>query len=77
MEAYDSERKLGQGAMGAVHLVRRKADNELLALKRRPFARTITEREWLRGAGRMWELIRRSALLADYNKSLQKLHCYG
>ena len=51
--------------------------DELLALKRRPFARTITEREWLRGAGRMWELIRRSALLADYNKSLQKLHCYG
>ena len=34
------------------------------------------ERDWLRGVGRMWELIKRSALLADYNRAVQKLHAY-
>jgi NIMA (never in mitosis gene a)-related kinase len=33
MERYELGRKLGQGAMGSVHLARRKSDGELLALK--------------------------------------------
>ena len=33
MDAYEHQRALGKGAMGAVALVRRKADGELLALK--------------------------------------------
>lgn len=48
----------------------------LLSLRRARFARGLTEREWLRGVGRMWELIRRSALVSDYNRSLQKLHLF-
>lgn len=48
--------------------------NELLALRRAAFARTtITERDWLKGIGHAWDLLRRSALLADYNKALQGL----
>ena len=34
MDRYRLERQLGQGAMGTVHLVRRRGDNEQLALKR-------------------------------------------
>ena len=52
------------------------ARDALLALRRAPFARSISEREWLRGVGRMWELIRRSALLSDYNKEMKKLHYF-
>ena len=33
MEAYVRDRQLGQGAMGTVHLVRRKSDGVKLALK--------------------------------------------
>ena len=49
----------------------------LLALRRRPFSKALTEREWLKGAARMWDLVRRSALLASYNVALQKLHLYA
>jgi protein SMG9 len=48
----------------------------LLSLRRVPFAKPLTERDWLRGVGRMWELIRRSAMVADYNRALHKLHFF-
>ena len=53
------------------------ARDTLLSLPRRPFAKTLSEREWLRGVGRMWDLIRRSTLLADYNRTAQTLHCFA
>ena len=67
--------------MCAVHLGYRaeaeRVRDALLALRHPPFARSLTEREWLKGASRMWELIRRSSLLADYNRALQKLHFFA
>ena len=51
-------------------------DELLLRCHTAPFAKILSEREWLRGAGRMWELVRKSANVADYNRTLQKLHCY-
>lgn len=51
--------------------------DELLSIQRRPFARPITEKEWLRGFGRMWDMIRRNAMLADFNRCVQKLHHYA
>ena len=49
------------------------ARDELLALRRVPFAKPLSERDWLRGAQRMWEIIRRSGNVSDYNKSMQKV----
>ena len=51
--------------------------DELLALPRRPFARPLSEKEWLRGLARVWELLKRSAPLAEYNRAQQKLHAYS
>ena len=51
-------------------------DDLLLRCHVAPFAKPISEREWLRGATRMWELVRKSSNLADYNRTLQKLHYY-
>ena len=51
-------------------------DDLLLRCHVAPFAKTISEREWLRGATRMWDLVRKSANVADYNRTLQKLHFY-
>ena len=53
------------------------ARDVLLSLRRRPFARPLSEKEWLRGVGRAWEIIRRSSHLSDYNRALQKLHMYA
>jgi hypothetical protein len=51
-------------------------DDLLLRCHVAPFAKPISEREWLRGATRMWELVRKSSNVADYNRTLQKLHYY-
>ena len=51
-------------------------DDLLLRCHVAPFAKPISEREWLRGATRMWDLVRKSSNVADYNRSLQKLHYY-
>ena len=37
----------------------------------------MTEKDWLRGVGRMWEVIRRTTLLCDYNKTLQRMHAFA
>ena len=51
--------------------------DELLSQRRKPFAKPLSERDWLRGISRMWEVLKRSALLSDYNRALQKLHCFA
>jgi len=35
------------------------------------FTKPISEIEWLRNAGKLWEIIKRSPILFDYNKSVQ------
>ena len=52
-------------------------DDLLLRCHVAPFAKTISEREWLRGACRIWELIIASPRLAEYNRAQQKLHSYS
>ena len=51
--------------------------DRLLSSRRRPFAKPLSEREWLRGACRIWELIIASPRLAEYNRAQQKLHSYS
>ena len=48
----------------------------LLATPRRPFARPMSEREWLRAVGRVWEGLRKWPPLFDYNRTAQKMHLY-
>ena len=71
----------GGARLGASHLgYHAEAEgcrDSLLSLRRRPFAHAISEKLWLRGVGRMWDLLRRAATLADYNKAAQKMHLYA
>ncbi|EOD14824.1 hypothetical protein EMIHUDRAFT_242275 [Emiliania huxleyi CCMP1516] len=46
----------------------------VLGLPRRPFARSLSERDWLRGVVKLWELVRRSPTLDEYNRATHKLH---
>ncbi|KAL3695970.1 hypothetical protein R1sor_010046 [Riccia sorocarpa] len=50
--------------------------NQILSLPRRPFSRPLTEREWLRNAGRIWDLVKKSRVLAEYSKVLQSSGLY-
>lgn len=50
--------------------------NQILSLPQRPFARPLSEREWLRNAARMWDLVKKSPVLAEYVKFMQSSGLY-
>jgi len=51
--------------------------DQILSLRRRPFARPgMTERDWLRGVAKVWEMIRQSANVEAYNQATHKLHMW-
>ena len=50
----------------------------VLSFQRPPFARSgITEREWLKGVIKVWELVRTSSHLERYNDITHKLHLWA
>ncbi|CAM6094464.1 unnamed protein product [Calypogeia fissa] len=50
--------------------------NQILSIPRRSFARPLTERDWLRNAVRVWDLVKKSQILADYGNFLQSSGLY-
>ncbi|KAH7282042.1 hypothetical protein KP509_35G009400 [Ceratopteris richardii] len=54
----------------------RKLRDQILSMPRRPFARPISERDWLRNAARVWDFIKKSPVLADYSRTLQNSGLY-
>ncbi|CAL9060751.1 uncharacterized protein LOC135643000 [Musa acuminata AAA Group] len=48
-----------------------KLRDEILSMNGHPFARNITEREWLRNSAKIWELVKKSPTIADYCRTLQ------
>jgi len=45
--------------------------NQILSLQRRSFAKPMSERDWLKMLPRIWDLVKKSPVLADYCKMLQ------
>ncbi|KAL6008236.1 hypothetical protein ACLOJK_033742 [Asimina triloba] len=45
--------------------------NQILSMNDRSFAKTVSEREWLRNSARIWELVKKSPVIADYSRTLQ------
>lgn len=35
------------------------------------FTRTVSEREWLKNSAKIWELVKTSAVIAEYGKTLE------
>jgi len=50
--------------------------NKILALQKKPFLRPISEKEWLRNSSKIWESIKRSSLISDYNRTWQKMQVF-
>jgi protein SMG9 len=50
--------------------------NALLNMPKTLLARTVSERDWLLNTARIWELIRKSPFIAEFNRSYQKLALY-
>ncbi|KAJ0964420.1 hypothetical protein J5N97_029542 [Dioscorea zingiberensis] len=49
-----------------------KLRDQLLSMHGRPFAKNISERDWLRSSARIWDLVKKSPIIADYCRILQK-----
>lgn len=50
--------------------------DQVLSMPRRSFARPISERDWLRNAARIWDMVKRSPVIAEYSKTLQSSGLY-
>lgn len=48
-----------------------KLRDQVLSMNSRPFAKTVSEREWLKNSARIWETVKNSAIIAEYCKTLQ------
>ncbi|KAJ6383924.1 hypothetical protein OIU78_027264 [Salix suchowensis] len=48
-----------------------KLRNQVLSMNSLSFARTVSEREWLKNSAKIWELVKSSAIIAEYGQALQ------
>ncbi|KAJ6763341.1 hypothetical protein OIU79_023982 [Salix purpurea] len=48
-----------------------KLRNQVLSMNGLSFARTVSEREWLKNSAKIWELVKSSAIIAEYGQALQ------
>ncbi|KAH9316270.1 hypothetical protein KI387_024897 [Taxus chinensis] len=54
----------------------RQLRDQVLSMPRHSFAKPISERDWLRNAARIWDMVKRSPVIADYSKTLQSSGLY-
>ncbi|GMY06365.1 protein SMG9-like isoform X2 [Fagus crenata] len=45
--------------------------DQVISMKGPSFARTVSERDWLKNAAKIWELVKSSPIIAEYSKTLQ------
>ncbi|XP_059440653.1 uncharacterized protein LOC132173094 [Corylus avellana] len=48
-----------------------KLRDQVLAMNCPPFARTVSERDWLKNSAKIWELVKNSPVIAEYSRTLQ------
>ncbi|XP_057800662.1 uncharacterized protein LOC131016098 [Salvia miltiorrhiza] len=53
-----------------------KVRDQVLSMTGSSFSRTVSEREWLKNSGKVWELIKNSPTIADYCTTLQTSGLY-
>lgn len=46
--------------------------DQLLSMNGCSFAKTVSERDWLRNSAKIWELVKKSPVISEYSKVLQK-----
>ncbi|CAI9302221.1 unnamed protein product [Lactuca saligna] len=45
--------------------------DQVLSMRGPSFSRTVSERDWLKNSGKIWELVKNSSTISDYCKTLQ------
>lgn len=48
-----------------------KLRNKILSMSGPSFSRTVSERDWLKNSGKIWELVKNSSTISDYCRTLQ------
>jgi len=49
---------------------------QILGMPKKPFSRPISERDWLKNVGRLWDLIKKSPFVADYSHTSNRMGLY-
>lgn len=44
---------------------------QVLSMSSPSFARTLSERDWLKNSAKIWELVKNSPIIAEYTRTLQ------
>lgn len=53
-----------------------KVRDQVLSMTSSSFSRTVSERDWLKNSGKIWELIKNSPIIAEYCRTLQTSGLY-
>ncbi|XP_024021025.1 protein SMG9 isoform X1 [Morus notabilis] len=53
-----------------------KLRDQVLSMNHLSFSRTLSERDWLKNSAKIWELVKNSAIIAEYSKTLQNSGLY-
>lgn len=53
-----------------------KVRDQVLSMTAASFSRTVSERDWLKNSGKIWELIKNSPIIAEYCRTLQTSGLY-
>lgn len=48
-----------------------KLRDQILSMNSPSFARTVSERDWLKNSAKIWELVKNSPIIAEYSRTLQ------
>ncbi|GFY83941.1 hypothetical protein Acr_03g0007150 [Actinidia rufa] len=48
-----------------------KLRDQVLSMSSPSFARTVSERDWLKNSAKIWELVKNSSIIAEYSRTLQ------
>lgn len=60
-----------QNTYESYHVMLQQLRNQVLSLQRRSFSKPLFERDWLKVLPRIWDLVKKSPVLAEYCKMLQ------
>eukprot|EP00026_Physarum_polycephalum_P009797 Phypoly_transcript_09933.p1 GENE.Phypoly_transcript_09933~~Phypoly_transcript_09933.p1 ORF type:complete len:381 (-),score=70.42 Phypoly_transcript_09933:214-1272(-) len=49
---------------------------QIMSFPKKNFSKSISEKEWARNASKIWEMIKKSPAIHEYNKTLQKMQLF-
>ncbi|KAL6606509.1 hypothetical protein ACP70R_042162 [Stipagrostis hirtigluma subsp. patula] len=68
LRAHDNSTKFEYGTYSCMLAMLR---DQILSRPPRPFSKNLSERDWLRSSAKIWDMVKKSPVIAEYCKALQ------